>query len=131
MSFLEQDPGHKLVGVGPDAMAAYIYSDGSEELVDVVTYSFGSSRLTNAHNEWLTILVDTGVLGLVGFGGMILCGMAVLLKKRSKNLFACACGFCLVPYTVNNIFSFQQIMNVTVMFVLLGMGMAYGREENR
>ncbi len=130
MCFAEQDLGHKLVGVGPDAMAAYLYSDGSEELLAVVTESFGNSRLTNAHNEWLTVLVNTGVLGLAGFGGMMISGLTVLLKKRSKGKLACACGLCLVPYTVNNIFSFQQIMNVTVIFVLLGMGMAFGREKD-
>jgi len=128
MCFAEQDLGHKLTGVGPDAMAAYIYSDGSEELLTAVTGHFGSSRLTNTHNEWLTILVGTGILGLLGFGGLMLSGMTALLKKRSQNLFACSCGLCLVAYTANNIFSFQQIMNVTIIFVLLGMGMAYLKE---
>ena len=69
--FLEQDFWHKIFGVGPDCMAAYLYADGSESLVAMVKEAFGDLRLTNAHNEWLTILVNTGLLGTVSFAGMM------------------------------------------------------------
>ena len=127
--FQEQNPGHKLVGVGPDAMAAYIYTDGSPELVEMLKRNFGESRLTNVHNEWLTILVDMGILGLAGFAGLIVSAVVTFLRKRSLNLIACACGLSVLAYTVNNIFSFEQIMNVTTMFLLLGMGRAFLRKQ--
>ena len=127
--FQEQNPGHKLVGVGPDAMAAYIYTDGSPELVEMLKRNFGESRLTNVHNERLTILVDMGILGLAGFAGLIVSAVVTFLRKRSLNLIACACGLSVLAYTVNNIFSFEQIMNVTTMFLLLGMGRAFLRKQ--
>lgn len=123
--FREQNLGHKIVGVGPDAMAAYIYTDGSEELRAMLAANFGDSRLTNVHNEWLTVLVDMGILGLAGFGGLMVTAIGTFLRKRSRNLIACACGLSLLAYTVNNIFSFEQIMNVTTMFLLMGMGRAF------
>ena len=127
--FLAQNPLHKLVGVGPDCMWSYINSGSSPELLADVQLRFGGSRLTNAHNEWLTILVDEGILGLIGYGGMIICGIRELLGKAKGNPFVMACGLSLLAYTVNNIFSFQQAMSVGTIFVLFGMGKAFLREE--
>lgn len=123
--FAAQDVLHKLVGAGPDCMWSYINSGASPEIFAYVHELFGSLRLTNAHNEWLTILVDTGILGLAGYGGMMVCGMRELLKKGKENPIAAACGFCLLGYTVNNIFSFQQSMGVGTIFVMFGMGKAF------
>lgn len=125
LCFMEQDFLHKLVGVGPDAMAAYIYHGGSAELLNLVTETFSTARLTNAHNEWLTVLVNTGILGCACFVGMVISAMVRFLRKEGGNLFSCACGFCLLGYTVNNMFSFQQALNVATIFVILGIGEAY------
>lgn len=127
--FAEQDALHKLVGVGPDCMAEYIASGASEELQAAVKLRFGERRLTNAHNEWLTVLVNTGILGLAGFGGMMVCGMRELIKKGKENTVACACGICLLAYTVNNIFSFQQAVSTGTIFVIFGIGEAFLRRE--
>lgn len=127
--FWEQDALHKLVGVGPDCMAEYIASGAGEELRATVKHRFGEYRLTNAHNEWLTVLVNTGILGIVGFGGMIVCGMRDLIKKGEENPIACVCGICLSAYTVNNIFSFQQAVSTGTIFVIFGIGEAFLRRK--
>lgn len=132
--FWEQDFLHKLTGVGPDAMGAYIYRDGSAGLVAMLNAVFGEyMRLTNAHNEWLTVLVNTGLLGLAGFAGGMVTAIRAFLKRREMgretDRVACACGFALLAYTVNNIFSFQQTVNLTTMMIILGMGMAFVRAE--
>lgn len=123
--FAAQNTLHKLVGAGPDCMWSYINSEACPEILAYVKELFGSQRLTNAHNEWLTILVDTGILGLAGYGGMIICGMRELMKKGKENPIAAACGFCLLAHTVNGIFSFQQSMGVGTVFVMFGMGQAF------
>lgn len=127
--FMQQDPLHKLVGVGPDCMPEYIYNGAEEELLLAVQEKFGAARLTNAHNEWLTILVNTGVLGLAGFAGMMTGGIRRLLRGGGEEPFACACGFCLFAYTVNNIFSFQQAVSAGTAFVIFGMGTAFLRRN--
>lgn len=129
MCFAEQNLLHKLVGVGPDAMAAFTYQDGSEELIGMLNRMFGVGvSLTNAHNEWLTVLVNTGILGLIGFAGAMTSAIAALLKRCGRNKFACACGFSLLAYTANNFFSFQQTINLTTMMMVLSMGMAFLRK---
>lgn len=128
LCFWEQDLVHKLVGVGPDAMAAYLYQDGSPRLLDIVTSTFSSTRLTNAHNEWLTLLADMGILGFISYGGLMISGMTRLMGGKKGNLISCACGFCLLGYTVNNVFSFQQSMSTVTLFVMFGMGEAFYRK---
>ena len=137
MCFWEQDLLHKLVGVGPDAMAAYLYQGGSDGLHQLLDTAFKGLTLTNAHNEWLTVLADTGILGLVCFGGAMVTAIGTFLKKSGKSVSAegggravyCACGFSLLAYTLNNIFSFQQTVSLTTMMLILGVGMAFLREE--
>ncbi|MCM1216695.1 MAG: hypothetical protein NC331_13505 [Lachnospiraceae bacterium] len=131
LCFWEQDLLHKLVGVGPDAMAAYIYQGGSARLLEIVTTTFSTARLTNAHSEWLTVLVDMGILGLISYGGLMLSGMVRLMGRKDSDLISCACGFCLLGYTVNNIFSFQQSMNAATIFVIFGIGEAFYRQRQR
>lgn len=143
MCFAEQDFLHKLVGVGPDAMWSYISMDGSEALKWLVEENFEGRRLTNAHNEWLTVLVDYGIFGLVSFVGMIMTAVRSFgeclwrellgrkntkMRKQNKSTgqerIPAACALGVVALTINNIFSFQQVVNMTVLFLLLGMGSA-------
>lgn len=127
MCFAEQDVLHKIVGAGPDSMWEAISRHGSMELRNMVQDKFNNLHLTNAHNEWLTVLVNTGILGVIGYVGMMAGGIRSFLGERKKNAYVCACGFCLLAYTVNNFFSFQQAMSTPTIFALFGMGRAFQR----
>lgn len=127
MCFVEQGFWHRLIGVGSDSMSAYLYRDGSGEVQAFLKENFGSAILTNAHNEWLTVLANTGILGAAAFGGMMVTGIRRFLKEAGRDKIVCACGFCLLAYTANNVFSFQQSMNVATAFAIFGMGGAFLR----
>ena len=120
--FWEADFLHKIFGVGPDCMYAFLSNEGSTALQTMVYNRFGGSRLTNAHNEWLTILVDMGVMGLIAYGGMMISAIRNLLRAGKESPLAGACGICLLAYTVNNMFSFQQVMNISTVFIIMGIG---------
>lgn len=128
-TFLNQDIKGKLFGVGPDCMAMYIYTEGSEELMAILKKQFNSLTLTNAHCEWLSVLVSTGICGAVGYIGMIVSAIVRFLKKRDKNAMIFGCGLGLLAFTVNNVFSFQQAMNTTTMFLVMGIGEALYKQE--
>lgn len=129
MCFAEQGLWKKLVGVGPDCMAAFIYGNGSDKLLGLMHEAFEGSRLTNAHNEWLTMLVNLGLFGLVSYASMIVSAVCRFLKKGNVRYIAGAAGICILAYTINNIFSFQQSMNAITMYVVMGIGEAYARKE--
>lgn len=113
---------HKIFGVGPDCMYSFLVNEGSADLQNMVNERFAGNRLTNAHNEWLTILVNMGVLGLVSYAGMMIFAIRDFLHAGKKSALVGACGFCVLAYTVNNMFSFQQVMNISTVFVILGIG---------
>ena len=120
--FWEADFLHKIFGVGPDCLYAFLSNEGSVGLQTMVNDRFGGNRLTNAHNEWLTVLVDIGVLGLISYAGMMITAIRDFLRAGESKMLVGACGICVLAYTVNNMFSFQQVMNISTMFVVMGIG---------
>lgn len=133
LCFGEQDLLHKFIGVGPDCMSVFVREGSSVGLRQMVRDTFGYLSLTNAHNEWLTVLVNTGILGLISYVGMM--GNAIdryiTGGKNKGELMLGACGFCLLAYTINNLFSFQQSVSTTTIFVIMGMGEALLRRSER
>ena len=120
--FWEADFQHKIFGVGPDCLYAFLSNEGSVGLQTMVHDRFGGNRLTNAHNEWLTVLVDVGVLGLISYAGMMITAIRDFLRAGESKMLVGACGICVLAYTVNNMFSFQQVMNISTVFVVMGIG---------
>lgn len=128
--FRDQSLLGKLVGVGPDSMGSYIHSGVNPEMLAMVKEYFNSLRLTNAHCEWLTMLVNTGVLGMVCYAGLMLSAIVRFFKARKDLPFVGACGFGVLAYTINNLVSFQQSMSTITVFMVLGMGEAYLRRNS-
>lgn len=129
-TFLAQNFGHRLFGVGPDSMAAYLYQSDNFTLLAEVRATFGDKRLTNAHGEWITVLVNTGLMGLLSFTAMIISAVGTLFSRKQKTL-AKACGLAVLCYTLHNIFSFEQMMNISQMYLVMGIGMAVAEKEER
>ena len=72
--------------------------------------------------KWLTVLVDIGVLGLISYAGMMITAIRDFLRAGESKMLVGACGICVLAYTVNNMFSFQQVMNISTVFVVMGIG---------
>lgn len=126
-AFRQMSPLHKLVGVGPDCFAEYIYSVPG--LAQDVYARFGDARLTNAHNEWLTVLIDQGILGCVCYAGIFLTAVVRFLKKAKAEPDLYLCAAAVLVYMVHNMFSFQQILNTPFVFIVLGIGEGLCRKE--
>lgn len=121
-SWQGQNLWHKLVGVGPDCMSSYLYGNQDAALLEAVQEQFAGSRLLNAHSEWLTHLVNLGAFGMLSFAGVIISFLYRFLKGGKDRPVLYIFAFCVLGYTVNNIFSFQTMMNITMLFLLLGVG---------
>ncbi|MBR1478508.1 MAG: O-antigen ligase family protein [Lachnospiraceae bacterium] len=130
-TFLAQTPIHKLFGVGPDGMSAYMYSEVNEEIFAEVSTVWGGKRLTNAHGEWLTILVNEGIFGCISFIALIISAILRFLGNKKRDILVFACGLSVFAYTVNNSFSFETLMNMPTMFVFLALGECYLRKASQ
>lgn len=129
ITWWDQDFWHKIVGVGPDGMWGYISSGINAPLKAAVTEQFADSRLLNAHGEWVTNLANLGVLGAAAFAGFMVSFICRAFKKGRKNPIFYIFAFSVLSYTVNNIFSFQTTMNLTHVFIVMGVGEYLMRKE--
>ncbi len=129
--FADQDLLGKLLGVGPDSMALYLQSGANPELQDMIKECFKGRSLTNAHCEWLTVLVNNGFLGMICYAGLFVSAIIRFLKAGKRKPLAGACGFAILAYTVNNLFSFQQALSAVTVFMVLGMGEVFVREKEQ
>ena len=119
----------RVIGIGPDCFAEYIYA--VPELAERVYTQFGNARLTNAHNEWLTVLVNTGALGLICYAGIFVSAIWRFVKEAKVQPMLYLCAISVLAYTIHNMVSFQQILNTPFVFILLGIGEGFIREVNR
>lgn len=112
--------GHKLLGVGPDCFSACAYE--MPELAASLFERFGSARLTNAHCELVTLLINTGILGVVFYIGIFVSFMGRCLKAGKRQPYLYMYGVCVFCYLCHNIVSFAQVLNFPFVFLLMGMG---------
>ncbi len=127
--FGEQNLLHKIVGVGPDCMSDFLYADASPGLLETAQEAFAGRRLTNAHSELLTLLVNVGLWGGLAFAGILFSVLKRFLSARDHNPCAAACGLCVLAYLANNLWSFQQSMSVATIFAVMGLGERFLRRE--
>lgn len=128
-AYNSMDTLHKLVGIGPDCFADYIYD--VPELAERMVDRFYDLRLTNAHNEWLTMLVNTGALGFFCYVGIFATAFTRYLRRADEQPLLYVCAVVLLAYTVHNMVSFQQILHTPYVFVVLGIGEGVARGWKR
>ena len=83
---------------------------------------FGDARLTNAHNEWLTVLVNVGICGFLTYVTVFVTAVYRQLKADKSRETALVSAVCVIAYTIHNMVSFQQVIGTPIVFILMGMG---------
>lgn len=111
--FKEGDWKQRLIGAGPDCYAEYLMSRGITPTIDVDGHWSGAIY-ANAHNEWLTHLVNIGLLGLASYFGIF---ASALKRYRGMLLGMLLLGM----YGMHSLVSFQQVLNTPLFFLVLGM----------
>lgn len=109
-----------------DCFSSYVSACYSEE----AALLWGRKKLTNAHNEWLNILINGGILGVTAYMGIFLTAFYRMFRRyRQKLLLAVVCGAC-VSYMCYNFFCYQQVLCTPFIFMLMGMGEYMLREQD-
>lgn len=108
-----------LFGVGPDCYVEYIYQ--FPNIVEKIKGQFGLARLTCAHNEWMNLLVNQGLISLGLYIGIII---NLIQKLREKwidyNMLLCFL-YGIVCYTIFHMVSFAQILSTPFIFLVFGL----------
>lgn len=108
----------KLFGTGPDCFSAYAYS--LPEVAGSLRENFGSERLTNAHNELFTGLINTGIMGVILYLGIF---VSFIIRYAKKGDFYSRMAIvCILCYLSHNMVSFAQVLNLPFVFLIMAMG---------
>lgn len=118
---------HKLFGVGPDCFNSYVTAYHSEEAYLL----WGDKLLTNAHNEWLNIVINAGLLGGAAYIGIFITAVIRFLKTTPRNLYVTGAAAAAVSYMAYNFFCYQQVLCTPFVFILLGIGEYVLRSRER
>ena len=82
---------------------------------------FAGNRLTNAHNELLTMLVNFGIVGTMSYYGIYISYLHSMMKN-DRNPYGLSIGIAVACYVIHNMVSFANILNLPFLIVLLAMG---------
>lgn len=108
-----------LFGVGPDCYGVFLRDQAN--LQQRLMEQFGQALVSSAHNEWLTELVNVGVLGLFFYlAGFAVC-IKTCVKKCSEEKICIPLLLCIFAYMANQTVSFRQILSAPFIFMVLGL----------
>lgn len=116
---------HKLFGVGPDCFNSYVTAYYSEE----AQLLWGDKLLTNAHNEWLNVLINAGLPGAAAYIGIFITAILRFLKIASGNALLTGVAAAAVSYMAYNFFCYQQVLCTPFIFIMIGIGEYIVRNE--
>ncbi len=116
----------KLFGIGPDCFAEYLYTQ--PDIMKEVHDFFDGAVLKNAHNEWISMLVNTGIVGTAAYIGIFVSLITRFIKKGRDNPVLYIPAVCAFSYMIHNMVSFGQILNMPFIFIIMGMGESYYRQ---
>lgn len=118
---------HKLFGVGPDCFSSYVAAAHGEEAYLL----WGDKILTNAHNEWLTTLINMGIFGAVSYIGIFVTAVRRDLRAWQQDYLLVGAAASAVSYMAFNFFCYQQVCCTPFVLLLLGVGEYVLREKSR
>lgn len=121
MNFLQ-----KMIGVGADGFFAFCYS--FPDTVTNLNHNFNGIRVTNAHCEILTNLINLGILGTVTYIGMLFTFFIRCMKYGAQKPMLYIASLCTICYFSNNLIGFAQVLNLPFLFIVIGLGEYYMRK---
>ncbi len=135
----------RFFGVGPDAFARYSYDE--PQLAAALAQGFGTARLTNAHSELITMLLDEGILTVISYLLMLAAALVRILRdpgraagtgeapadgtgREAAFSLTRAAIFAIVSLSVVQAVNFRTISATPFLFILIGAAVRETEEDN-
>jgi len=120
----------KWLGAGPDCFGNVIYAMYPVNDIIHPTGYWETALYANAHNEWLNMLINQGILGMISYAG-IFATLFVRLWKYSYRDSSALLGLLAVSgYCAYGVVSFQQTVSTPLIFAVLGISEAMLRNAH-
>lgn len=122
--FMQSSWWRKLFGAGPDCFYHALYSMFDVNGVIHPTGQWETAVYANAHNEWLNMLINQGILGLICYAGIFGTSFVRLWRSRRQKQETYWGILAVSGYCVHGIVSFQQTISTPLIFAILGISEA-------
>lgn len=114
--FSEYPPLMKLFGCGPDSLTFYSEAHHAAEIEAM----WNGLKLTNAHNEWLTALINYGLIGAAAYLSVFVLAVIRMLKHWKESPILLATAAAVLSYAGHNFFCYQQAVCTPLIFIAIG-----------
>lgn len=105
-------------GPGPDCYPMVMYAD---DIRATLMHEFWNGELVIcAHNEWLNMLFNEGILGFVTYLGIFVSSF-VSCARKYDNPVSLACASAIAGYFFHNMFCYQQILCTPMIFCVMAL----------
>lgn len=129
-AYIEMPWIKKIFGAGADCFAPYLYTHYAQSLDGFLAEWWGNAIVANAHNEWLNVLINNGLLGMLTYAGIFTTAIYRWIRNRRQAEVLIGLSICVIGYMIHNTVSFQQVVSTPVIFVILGMGEGLLRKDS-
>jgi len=123
-SFWQGGVIRKLLGAGPDCFSEAVYALYPVQEIVHATGQWEKALYANAHNEWLNMLVNQGLWGLVSYAGIFITVFYRLWRSRNAEPGALFGMLAVSGYCIHGLVSFQQTVSTPLIFGVLGISEA-------
>ncbi len=106
-----------LTGPGPDCYDEIMYA--TEPRASQIRNYWHGEIVVCAHNEWLNMLFNEGILGIVSYLGIFISGAILFIKDKENPLMIAGTG-AIIAYFLHNMFCYQQILCTPMIFCIIG-----------
>lgn len=129
--YFRQSPWYrKVFGAGPDCFYHAVYSVFAVNDVIHPTGQWETAVYANAHSEWLNMLINQGLLGVICYVGIFGVSFVRLWRSRKRKKEAYWGILVIAGYCVHGTVSFQQTVSTPLVFAALGISEAVLRRTS-
>ena len=75
--------------------------------------------LTNAHNEWVNMIVNGGIISAAAYLGIFASQLFRSLRENKDMAWLVGIAACISSYFFHNIFCYQQVTCTPFVFILI------------
>lgn len=130
-SFWQTGVWRKLFGAGPDCFSHVIYQYYPVNDLIGASGQWKGAVYANAHNEWLNMLVNQGILGLSAYIGIFATLFVRLWRRRKEQPFVLLGLLAIAGYASYGLVSFQQAASTPLLFAVLGISESFLKNSER
>ena len=133
--------GHKRIGLWKYTLMAVkerwflgygvgTFRQGFKDFAKEIAPEFSKGTFDFAHNEYLQILYNSGILGLLSYLGFISAILIGGFKKLSEKPLAVVLTFSVIGYLIQAFFTFSIAIISPLFWLLLGMLLGATKEDS-